>query len=441
MPTRVALIVTLISFWTLPSLARAHAHQTQNTSRQVYHVRDPEAERRHDLLVSAQSHMDKQDYAAAAAEFKQYLAKQPNDAAIHFQLGYAYTALKKPADAEREYTKAVELDPKMAPAQLNLGLTLLETDPAAAVAPLRQAAALMPNQARPEFLLGWALERSGQAAEAIEKYRTAEKLEVSNFDIHMALARTLLASRQFPEAQTEFRAALAIKPDTPAAHLGLAQCLIAQKKPADAVPELRGYLKARPSDDETRLQLAGLLRDLGKTDQALGELKIISTGAEVASARKMEAEIYEQQKDPAQAAAALAEVVKASPNDANAHAELGHLYLRAKNYPAAAKELAAALQLNPNDDTLLTNLVAAHYLGGDFAGALNVLAALEQRGPLTADEWYIRALCNDKVGRVPDAYAAFEKFLAMNNGAENNEYFVASARARALESELKNKKK
>lgn len=442
LPVRVALIATLISFWTLAPLACAYpGSHSQNTSRQVYRVSDPEAKALNDLLVSAQSHMDKQDYAAAVAEFQQYLAKQPTDAAIHFQLGYAFTALKKSADAQREYAKTVELNPKMAAAQLNLGLTLLETDPAAAVAPLRQAAALMPDQARPEFLLGWALERSGQTAEAIEKYRAAEKLEVGNFDIHMALARTLLASSRTPEAQREFQAVLAIKPDMPAAHLGLAQCLIAQKKPADAVPELRQYLKTRPADDDTRLQLAGLLRDLGKTDQALGELQIISTGPALSSALKMEAEIYEQQKDPARAATALGEVVEAAPNDADAHAELGRLYLRAKHYSAAAKELAAALQLNPKDDTLLSNLVAAHYLGGDFAGALNILAALEQRRPLTLDEWYLRALCDDKLGRVPDAYAAFQKFLDMNKGAENDEFFIASARARALESELKDRRK
>ena len=126
----------------------------------VYHIHDPAGEHLQDLLASAQSHLNQHDYASAAGEFQQYLAERPNDAAIHFQLGYAFTALKKSDDAVREYAKAAELNPKMAEAQLNLGLTLLETDPTAAVAPLRQATMLMPNQARPEFLLGWALELS-----------------------------------------------------------------------------------------------------------------------------------------------------------------------------------------------------------------------------------------------------------------------------------------
>src|ERR1700735_4143080 len=66
----------------------------QNTSQQVYHIHDREEDHLHDLLASAQSHMNQGDYPSAAGEFQQYLAQRPNDAAIHFQLGYTFTALK-----------------------------------------------------------------------------------------------------------------------------------------------------------------------------------------------------------------------------------------------------------------------------------------------------------------------------------------------------------
>jgi tetratricopeptide (TPR) repeat protein len=439
------ILVVLIIFGALPQPARgqnASQIQGQNTSRQIYHVSDPEAGQLHDLLASAQSRLEKKDYPAAVTLFQNYIARQPNDAVAHFQLGYAFTALKKPDDAAREYAKAAELDPKMAEAQLNWGLTLLDTNPSAAINPLRRAEALMPDQARPKFLLGWALERSGQRADAISEYRAAEKLDANNFDIHLGLARTLLAAGQTPDAETEFRAALVLRPGTPVVELGLAQCLIARKQLPDAATQLRAYLEAQPKDADTRVQLASLLRDMGQLEDALRELQHVpDNGVAAVVAEKLQAEIYEQQKNPTQAASALAQVIKAAPQDADAHAELGRLELRARNYPAAAKELAAALELDPKDDSLLSDLVAAHYLGGDFPGALNILSTLEQRRPLTADEWYLRALSNDKTGHAPEAYAAFEKFLELNKGAENDQYFFASARARVLESELKNKKK
>ena len=76
------------------------------------------------LLAAAQDAVNQQDYAAAAHDYQAYLAKKPDDAVVHYDLGYAYTAMQRPADAKAEYEKAIALDPKMASAYQNLGLTL-----------------------------------------------------------------------------------------------------------------------------------------------------------------------------------------------------------------------------------------------------------------------------------------------------------------------------
>src|SRR5208282_5017903 len=99
---------------------RALAAQTVGESHTRIH--DPEAEALQKLLADAQAALDANNYAVAAEKYQEYLAKQPDDAVAHFQLGYAYTALQRPADAKTEYARAVELDPKMAPAYLNLGM-------------------------------------------------------------------------------------------------------------------------------------------------------------------------------------------------------------------------------------------------------------------------------------------------------------------------------
>ena len=99
------------------------------------------------LLASAQAAMDRKDFPAAAQNFQDYLAKKPDDASAHFGLGFAFMSMQKLPEAKGEYEKAISLDPKMAPAYLNLGLTLVDTDPAAAVAPLQKALELSPNQA------------------------------------------------------------------------------------------------------------------------------------------------------------------------------------------------------------------------------------------------------------------------------------------------------
>ena len=137
---------------------------------------DPEAVALNNFLAEAQTSLDAKDYATAAKDYQSYLEKKPEDAAVHFQLGYAYTAMQKLDDAKLQYQKAIELNPKMSEAYLNLGLALMDSDPGAAIAPLQKATELLPNQQRARFALGVAYERSNQPAQAVEQYRAAENL-------------------------------------------------------------------------------------------------------------------------------------------------------------------------------------------------------------------------------------------------------------------------
>lgn len=172
--------------------ATAGSAQTVSTSRKKI-PQDPAAIELNRLQVQAEAAMERNDYQAAVQAYQEYLAKKPDDATVHYDLGCVYTAMQKPADAKAEYEKAISLDSKMAPAYQNLGLTLLTTDPAAAVAPLQKAAELLPQDARTKFLLGSALELSGKLAPAIEQYEAAEKIDKDDFDAHFARGRALLS--------------------------------------------------------------------------------------------------------------------------------------------------------------------------------------------------------------------------------------------------------
>ena len=176
--------LTLVAFFSFALCNSPIVSAQSNTTRTRIHVADDTPD---PALVAARAAMDHKDYAEAVRSYKEYLAKKPDDADAHFDLGNAYASLKQTADAKAEYEKAVSLDPKLDAAYVNLGITLMDTDPAAAIEPLQKAAALLPNEARPQFLLGWAYERSGKAPLAIEHYRAAEKLDEKNSDIHFAL--------------------------------------------------------------------------------------------------------------------------------------------------------------------------------------------------------------------------------------------------------------
>src|SRR5580704_1187439 len=174
--------------------------QTVSTNR-THIASDPSEVALHNLLVQAQTAIENKDYQAAAQAYRNYLEKKPDDALVHFQLGYAYTGMQQPDRAQTEYEKAISLDPKMSAAYLNLGLTLLSSNPGDAVAPLQKAIELSPDQANPKFYLGMALERSGQVAPAIAQYEAADKLDDKNPDVHSALGRVYLQAGRSSDAE------------------------------------------------------------------------------------------------------------------------------------------------------------------------------------------------------------------------------------------------
>jgi tetratricopeptide (TPR) repeat protein len=422
-------------------LTAAPAGTVQNASTSRKRIaQDPEAVALNSLLTKAQAAMERMDYEAAVQAYQEYLGKKPDDATVHYDLGYAYTALRKPADAKAEYEKAISFDPKMASAYQNLGLTLLAGDPAAAIAPLEKAAELLPENARAKFLLGSALELSGKTAPAIEQYQAAQKLGENDFDIHFALGRALLSSNQATAAEVEFRAAIALKTDSAGAHLGLAKSLVAQKKSEAAAAEYSAYLSAQPNDNSARLERAAVLVEAGKYDDALAELdRAAVAGPESLRALKLRSQIAFQTKHYDAAVLALQRAISLAPHDPDLAAQLGHMYLEGKDYPQAVNQLIVALKMNPASNDVLGDLITAQYLNKNYPATLQGLDVLSQRETLPLGSWFIRATCYDKLGQQLQALDAYKKFLELNKDQNNDMYFEASARVRTLTREIKKK--
>ena len=399
---------------------------------------DPELQR---LLTQAQQAIDKNDYAAAIQIYSDAATKYPTNATIHFQLGYAYTALNDSENAATQYRRASELDPKMAPAFVNLGLALIDKHPAEAIDPLRKAIELhrLPT---PTYLLGVALEKTGDVSGAIEAFRSALELDSSNADIHVALARALLQTQHYEEAEKEFRTAIALRQDSAPAHYGLAESLLEQKKNEAAAEELATYLQSSPKDSIARIKRASILTDLGKNDEALAELdQAAATRPESPETLKLRSLVYFRLKKYDLSAAALQKLEAASPNDTDIHARLGHVLLEKKDYPGAVRELVLAYRADPRQSDVLHDLLAAEYQGGNYAATLALLDEVAKRETVPITSIYIRASCYDKLGQKQEAIDTYRKFLALNGDKPNDEYFVSAERVRVLERELKEKKK
>jgi tetratricopeptide (TPR) repeat protein len=389
------------------------------------------------LLKQAQEAMDKMDFEAALEPLQKYIAQRPDDPYAHFQLGYSYVGLKRPADAKSEFSRAIALDPKMAAAHLNLGLVLMDNDPGAAAQAFLNTAQLQPTESRPRFLAGFSLEHAGKFPEAIEQYRSALALAPNDYEIHFALGRVLLRTNDDPGAEVQFRAAVAARGDSAPARLGLANALLAEKKTAAAIDALGEYLKLSPGDRGAHYDRASALFDLDRYDEALAELDLADAGSPpAADTLKMRGGIYMNQKKWKEAGDALTQAIRLSPQDAELAHWIGQVDIQEHDYVAAVNILGQVVKQDPQNADALNDLANAFFLHEDYAAALGAMDQLAKLEPPKPGSWFIRAICYDKLSQKAAAIEAYQKFLDQDNGQHDTEDFQARHRILALQNEL-----
>ncbi|HTA56850.1 MAG TPA: tetratricopeptide repeat protein [Candidatus Baltobacteraceae bacterium] len=393
-----------------------------------------------DLLDEAQAALDKNNFEAAIPPLQKFLAEKPDVAFAHFQLAYAYTGLNRVDEARIEYERCVALDPKMAEGQLNLGILLLEKDAAAAVPPLRKAVDLLPSQSRPRFLLGIALERSGDLAGAAESYTAAAHLNPSDTETQAELGGVYLQLKRPADAEKEFRAVLETQPKSLLALRGLALSLDAEGKP-DAVEAYRNYLATDPKDSAVRERFVQLLVANKKFDEALAETEKPEGGqAPTLDELRLRADIFVGKNKLDEAIATLKQAIALAPRDAQLHGGVGRLYLQKREFADAERELKIAIQLDKGNVVYWKDLTATFYQGGNYAAALagyDVVDKLEKPG---AGVWFIRALCYDKLNQVQPALDAYRKFLDLDQNQHPDQVWQANQRIHVLEKRAEKKK-
>jgi Flp pilus assembly protein TadD len=392
-----------------------------------------------DLLDEARRDIDKNEFEAAIAPLQKVIVDQPDFAYAHFQLAYVYTALKKTEEARSEYERTIAIDPKMTEAYLDLGILLLGKEPGAAVAPLTKAAALLPAQSRPHFLLGVALERSGNLAGAATAFENAVVLDPQDMDTLAHLGDAYLALNRPADAETKFRNVLERQPQEPRALLGLARSLDFQKK-TEAADAYQKYLAVQPSDSAARSRLVHLLLEQQQFDAAYAEMNRTDSGKPSLELLKLRADIQIGQKKWNDAIVTLRQAEVLAPGDAELHGGLGRVYMQKHDFSSAEKELRTALQVDGKNLAYWKDLSSTFYLGGNYAaslGALDEVAKIEQPA---AGTWFIRALCYDKLKQAKPALEAYEKFLELDQEKNSDQVWQARERSKVLRRMLEQKR-
>jgi tetratricopeptide (TPR) repeat protein len=184
---------------------------------------------------------------AAVIRLEESLQTFPSSSRLWFALGFANFKLDKNEEAERALRKAVELDPKFAPAFAYLGLIRAKT---------------------------------GAYSEAIALYENALRADSKLAVVHHLIADTMLKQNADARViETHLRQAVTMDPTFTPALLSLGKLFMRAQRWSEAVVELEQVVKLNPGVPEAYYQLGlayGRLKRTADAQTAMATFKRLS---------------------------------------------------------------------------------------------------------------------------------------------------------------------
>lgn len=158
----------------------------------------------------------------------------------YFELAEAQLALGQREAAEKNYLKALELDPAYVQAENKLGNLLAEL---------------------------------GRTTDALKHYRRAIELDARFADVHLNLGLTLRSLGDLPAAEESFRKAITVDPLYAPGYRDLGSLLLIQGKIESARSLLERSLAIELADAKTHNNLGLALLGLGKKEEGIAHLR------------------------------------------------------------------------------------------------------------------------------------------------------------------------
>jgi tetratricopeptide (TPR) repeat protein len=262
-------------------------------------------------------------------------------------LALARARQSKTAAAVADLRRAAELDPDEDDYPFNLGLlALASNDYAAAAGYFRDASAREPDQAEDRALLILSLEKAGNKTEADQERDTAaetfgpDALPVVRLDAkpdarketlgHLERVRTEMDTTALrleivSAGDSANAAASAASADTPASHLRRGRQELSAGRVDPAEVEFRAALAADAGSASAHNGLAEVYRRRAKLDDSAKELQDSLAIRDSAAVRTTLARLYLEQKKPDLALAEVQRALKIAPKYAQAKELLEHL--------------------------------------------------------------------------------------------------------------------
>ncbi|HXG65677.1 MAG TPA: tetratricopeptide repeat protein [Blastocatellia bacterium] len=355
----------------------------------------------------------------AETDLKKVIELQPDFARAHRALGQILLDRGLTDEAKRALARAVELEPKLPGARINLASALIKSnDPAAAIEHLRVAIAQGESPALAHALLGVAEERLKKTEEAFADYSRAIELEPNLAAAREGRARLLESRGEFAKAIEDYSIAYRAQP-SPDTALRLAHLHARVGQPQAAIQIYRSLLREKPNNIPMRIEVARLLVEIGQAEEAGREVeKLLALQPQNADLLILAGDVRFKDS-PEQAADYYRRALAAQPDNNRVRVQLAASLVRSMQFAAALPLLNEAIAREPNNYPAHANLATALFKLEQYPQAAREFIWLIRAKPEIAASYYFLAISFDKIGDCGQAYRAYQEFARRADPAAN----------------------
>jgi tetratricopeptide (TPR) repeat protein len=280
-----------LAYAALGEEAKAAEHLRQRRSREILPA-DPLMVEIEHLLESPKTYetlgiraLEREDWQAAAAEFRKGLALEPESPALRHRLATAMNMMGDKPGAEALFEEVVRDAPDYFPAQFSLGVIMqAKGRHEEAIERFTAALAQRGDYAEARLRLASSLRHVGRVKESLANYEQVARLNPDLLEAQVGYAMTLAVAGRYGDARDRLSAGMAAHPDQPVFAHGLARVLAAA--PDDKVRDgqramtLVQALLPKGRTLELGETMAMTLAELGQFDEAASVQRDVIRSAE-----------------------------------------------------------------------------------------------------------------------------------------------------------------
>lgn len=294
----------------------------------------------------------KGNYQAAERDFLKALRIDPKMTSTGMALGDLYFgALKRPQSAIRAYNKVIELEPKHAGAHYALGMALLASNKTTkAEQELLTASKLAPDNPLPYYTLGNIAVSENKPDQALTYYNKVLYLDPTNIKTLSSRGNVYRSMNKDKLAISDYEAAIAIDNKQPVINMNLGML---QQKHGEYGKAKKAYMSVIEHAPDAVLAYNNLAWMAAENDSDLSQAvewanKATQLAPDSSAVFDTLGWVYRAKKDHKSATSAFRRATQLEPENATVFYHLGLSYMDQQDKSQATKALNRAMQLGAN---------------------------------------------------------------------------------------------